>query len=81
MLMQPMPSSTSIDDLGHELTHHGMQTDNCNHFLTALRTAAPSGVIAQLLEMKEDKVKNLEEVWVVGNRRLKFHAMKFHEIS
>ena len=20
-------------------------------------------------------------VWVVGNRRLKFHAMKFHEIS
>ena len=61
MLMQPMPSSTSIDDLGHELTHHGMQADKCNHFLTALRTAAPSGVIAQLLEMKEDKVKNLEE--------------------
>ena len=21
------------------------------------------------------------ELWVVGNRRLKFHAMKFHEIS
>ena len=61
MLMQPMPSSTSIDDLGHELTHHGMQAEKCNHFLTALRTAAPSGVIAQLLEMKEDKVKNLEE--------------------
>ena len=61
MLMQPMPSSTSIDDLGHELTHLGMQADKCNHFLTALRTAAPSGVIAQLLEMKEDKVKNLEE--------------------
>ena len=61
MLMQPMPSSTSIDDLGHELTHHGMQAEKCTHFLTALRTAAPSGVIAQLLEMKEDKVKNLEE--------------------
>ena len=61
MLMQPMPSSTSIDDLGHELTPHGMQAEKSNHFLTALRTAAPSGVIAQLLEMKEDKVKNLEE--------------------
>ena len=60
-MFQPMPSSTSIDDLGHELTHHGMQAEKCNHFLTALRTAAPSGVIAQLLEMKEDKVKNLEE--------------------
>ena len=62
--MQPMPSSTSIDDLGQELTHHGMQAEKCNHFLTALRTAAPSTVtftVAQLLEMKEDKVKNLEE--------------------
>ena len=53
---------------------------------TSARSAAPAGSAAPvtpppLRSAAHGDKDNGGEVWVVGNRRLKFHAMKFHEIS
>ena len=61
ILMQPIPPSTTLSDLGVELKLVGMQSPKCDNFLSHLSTGAPTiSSVAQLLQMKDDDVKILE---------------------
>ena len=61
VLMQPIPPSTTLADLGVELKMAGMQTQKCDSFLLHLSLRAPtSSSVAHLLEMKVDDVKTIE---------------------
>ena len=68
---------------GHQLppyqqtpTHSGNSWPISPPEASAMSPAAEQRMVSQIL-----MAYGLPGVWVVGNRRLKFHAMKFHEIS